>query len=73
VLRRAGRGFSTRLAIVVGGDGAGGDALVGALSAAGWRAGVAGPDGPLDAVWTGLSRRRGHLPEGTPLAGRAGT
>lgn len=73
VLRRAGRGFSTRLAIVVGGGGAGGDALVGALSAAGWRAGVAGPDGPLDAVWAGLSRRRGRLPEGTPLAGRAGT
>lgn len=73
VLRRAGRGFNTRLAVVVGDDEAGGDALVGALSAAGWRAGAAGRDGPLDAVWTGLSRSRGRLPAATPLAGRAGT
>lgn len=73
VLRRSGRGFNTRLAVVVGGDAAGGDALVGALSAAGWRAGVAGRDDPLDAVWAGLSRRRGRLPGVTPLAGRAGT
>lgn len=71
VIRRAGRGYNTRLALLVDGDrpGGGAGALLGALSAAGWRVGVAGREDALDAVWRGLSRRRTRPPRPTS-AGR---